>query len=113
MKAIVILPGQEPTIKEVSADMVGVVQGHPQAWALPGLHMDLVTDGDAWASDLPQNGTLHTGASICHVAGPAVICRKNAANEYTDVRLCDLGLIQACWTPYCPRLEEKERREDD
>lgn len=113
MKAIVILPGKEPTIKEVSADLTGVMQGRPEAQDLPGLRMDLVTDGDAWPSDLPQNGSLHMGAMVYRVAGPAVICRKNAEGKYADVRLCDLGLIRACWTPHRPRLEEKEHREDE
>lgn len=113
MKAIVILPGKEPTIKEIGKNLHEVIDGWKWSTNLEGLHMELVTYGDARTRDMPESGALNIGENRLHVWGPAVICRKNAAGKYTDVRLCDLGLIQACWTPHRPRLEEKEHREDD
>lgn len=114
MKAIVILPGENPTIKEVREDLADVFGTLHAVKKLPGLHMDLITSGNGWSVLPPPNGSLHIGEGKSrHITGPAVICRENAAGEYTDVRLCDLGLIQACWTPWRPRLEEKEHREDD
>lgn len=113
MKAIVIFPGENPTIKETSKSLHEIIEGWQWAHDLEGLHMELVTYGDARVQDMPDNGSLNIGEKHLHVYGPAVICRKNAEGKYTDVRLCDLGLIQACWTPHRPRLEEKEHREDD
>lgn len=113
MKAIVIFPGENPTIKETSKSLHEIIGGWQWAHNLEGLHMELITYGDARVQDMPDNGSLNIGEKHLHVYGPAVICRKNAEGKYTDVRLCDLGLIQACWTPHRPRLEEKEHREDD
>lgn len=114
MKAIVILPGENPTIKEVREDLADMFDGLCEAKRLPSLHMDLITNGCGRGVSLQPNGSLHIGESMTwSVSGSAVICRENAAGKYTDVRLCDLGLIQACWTPWRPRLEEKEHREDD
>ena len=114
MKAIVILPGENPTIKEVREDLADVFNCPHLIERVPSLHMDVITNKCGWCKEFPPNGSLYIGdKSWWHITGPAVICRENAAGEYTDVRLCDLGLIQACWTPWRPRLEEKEHREDD
>lgn len=116
MKAIVILPGEKPTIKEVRED-IEVIKGWKLVRNLENLHMKLISCIETYdgmrARDIPENGCLNIGEKSFCLRGPAVICRENAAGKYTDVRLCDLGLIQACWTPHRPRLEEKEHREDD
>lgn len=113
VKAIVILPGERPIIKEIRKDLHEVINGWQWAKNLAGLQMEMITYADAYVKNMPITGSLNIGETAFKVCGPAVICRKNTLGEYTDVRLCDLGLIQACWIPAQNPKEESEKREYD
>lgn len=113
VKTIVILPGERPIIKEIGKDLHEVINGRQWSENLAGLQMEMITYADAFVKNMPITGSLNIGETALKVCGPAVICRKNTLGEYTDVRLCDLGLIQACWIPAQNPKEEREKREDD
>lgn len=104
MQVIKIEVGHEPRMAEMKNTLKAfqeAVGGYIETVTLERTGLVVIINEEGKLMGLPINGMLNIGRLIGEpLAGPVLVVRADPDGEdFTGVRACDLGLIQACWVP--------------
>ena len=104
MQVIRIEVGHEPRMAEMKNTLKAfqkAVGGYIETVTLEQTGLVVIVNEEGKLMGLPINGMLNIGRLIGEpLAGPVMVVRADPDEEdFTGVRACDLGLIQACWVP--------------
>ena len=104
MQVIRIDVGHAPRMTEMENPLEALqeaVGGYIETVTLERTGLVVIVNEEGKLMGLPINGMLHIGRLLGEsLAGPVLVVRADPDGEdFTGVRACDLGLIQACWVP--------------